>query len=155
MALFILDSNIFIRMQRMHPKDIFVQMWTQLELSVAAGDVMTAEEVFNELDRGDDDLSEWVENQPGLVVPFDDDCERALKAVNARCPTLVDIDSERSLGDPFVIATAMITAGTVVTTEKPRKDPVNDPMKIPDACQEMSVTCIGWFEFLRAIAWNL
>lgn len=139
----------------MHPKDIFVQMWSQLELSVAAGDVMTAEEVFIELDRGDDDLSEWMANQHGLVVPFDENCERALKAVNARCSTLVDIESERSLGDPFVIATAMITAGTVVTAEKPRKDPVNGPMKIPDACQEMSVACIDWFAFLRAIGWDL
>lgn len=155
MAPYILDSNIFITMQRMHPRDIFVQMWTQLESSIAVGEVMTAEEVFNELARGDDDLSEWMENQPGLVIPFDDDCERALTVVNDRCPTLVDIDSERSLGDPFVVATAIITLGTVVTAEKPRKDQVNGPMKIPDACQEMSLACIDWFEFLRAIGWDL
>ena len=71
-----------------------------------------------------------------------------------RCPGLIDGDAERNRADPFVVALARLRNGIVVTKERPRRGSTGR-LKIPDACAELDIPCLDWFEFLRGIGWRL
>ncbi len=86
----------------------------------------------------------------GVFVPLDDGLQAEVAVVMAACPDLADEENDRSVSDPFVVALAKHTNGTVVTGEKPRKSP-NGRRKIPDACAELHVPCLNWFDFLTEI----
>jgi len=150
---YIVDASIFIRIWRHHPPDIFRRLWSQLDRAIADGHVRSPEEVLHELEDGEDDLAETLAARGGLFIPLDDALARATEAVQAACP-LTDAAGERSRGDPFVVACAQLTRGTVVSGERPRKAP-DAPPKIPDACEQLHVPHLDWFGFLRATGWDL
>ncbi len=153
MALYIVDASIFIRIGRHHPPDIFKRLWQQLDHAIADGHIRSPEEVLHELEQGMDDLAETLASRTGLFLPLNDALARATEAVQGACP-LTDPTSERSRGDPFVVACAKLNEGTVVSGELPRKAPTA-PMKIPDACDHLDIPHLDWFAFLRAVGWDL
>lgn len=73
--------------------------------------------------------------------------------LGARCVGVVSNDvRNRSQADPFVIATAEILQGAVVTGEKPRGN--LEVPKIPDVCDARKIRCIGFLEMLRELGWK-
>lgn len=51
--------------------------------------------------------------------------------------------------DPKIIAAAAVKDCTIVTYEKPVKDPLSKKAKIPDIAAQFGVTCITPIEMLR------
>ena len=154
---YVIDASIWIRLWRNHPPDVFTHLWDQLDASVAAGEVISPEEVLRELERGSDDLAETLACRPGLAglfVPLDEAVMVAVGAVLTALPDLVDENAERNRADPFVVALARVRGGAVVTGDRPRGGPTGRP-RIPDACAHFGVECLDWFGFLRAVGWRL
>ena len=154
MPLYAIDASIWIRLWRHHPPDIFVHLWEQLDASIAAGEVISPEEVLHELERGTDALAERLAGREGLFVSLDEEVMAAVSEVLAQCPDLADPDAEGNRADPFVVALARLRNGMVVTGEKPRRQPGARP-RIPDACAQLGIAWLDWCGFLRAIGWRL
>lgn len=153
-APYVVDTSIWIRIGRNHPADIFVSLWQQIDAAIAAGDLVSPDEVLHELDRGEDVLAETLRSRPGVFVPLDDSQMTAVAEVVRTCPGLVNEEAERGRADPFVVALARVRHGTVVTEERPRRAPTA-PFKIPDACAQFAVPRLDWFGFLREVGWQL
>ncbi len=153
-APYVVDTGIWIRIGQHHPPDIFVRLWQHLDATIAASNLISPEEVLQELERGSDDLAATVGARVGLFLPLDDPQMAAVADVMQACPTLIDTESERNRADPFVVALARVRGGTVVTDERPRKA-ATAPFKIPDARAHYHIPCLDWFGFLREVGWRL
>jgi len=150
----VIDTSVWIRIWRNHPPDIFMNFWQQLDASIAALQVRSPEEVLHELERGTDDVAEFLGQRDGLFAPLDEALIAAVTEVQAECDDLADQEGERNRADPFVVGLGMVLNGTVVTDERPRRDP-NSRRKIPDACEHLHVPWRNWFDFLREVGWQL
>ncbi len=149
-----IDTDIWIRIKNNYPPNIFKTFWVQLDAAIAAGTIRSSEEVLKDLEKGVDDFAPVLEAKAGIFVPLDEGLQAEVKVVMAACPDLADDENDRSVSDPFVVALAKHTNGTVVTGERPRKSPAGR-RKIPDACAELNVPCLNWFDFLTEIGWDL
>ena len=153
-APYVVDASIWIRIWRNHPPDIFASLWEKLDAAIAAGDLVSPDEVLQELQRGEDTLAETLSTRTRLFLPLDDAQMAAVADVVQACPGLVSEEAERGRADPFVVALARVRQGTVVSGERPRRIRTG-PFKIPDACAQYGVPCIDWFAFLRETGWQL
>ena len=125
---------------------MFPTLWTKLDAVIAAGEIITSEEVYLEIKRKSDDLHDWIQARKQMLVPLDKSIQVRATALLGEFPRLVDTLRGRGKADPFVLATAIernavVVTGEVVTgkMEKPR---------IPDVCQ---VKGIRWMNFLQMI----
>ena len=147
------DSSAIIEAwQRVYPMDIFPGFWERMTQAADEGVVVIAEEVYTELQRKDDEVLEWVSRCPKMVIPIDGDVQEAVKIVLTKHRRLIDNKKNRSAGDPWVIAVAMVHNLTVVTYERP-SGTLAKP-KIPDACAEIGIPCIDVVGLIRAEGWR-
>jgi predicted nucleic acid-binding protein len=136
---------------RHYPPDVFPQLWRALEESIAAGEVIAAEEVRVEISKKDDALLRWAKKQPGLFVDLDPEQQQRVGEILAAFPRLVDTRRGRSGADPFVIALARVRGAIVVTGEN--DDGTSEKPKIPTVCRHFDVRAVKPLDFLRAKRW--
>lgn len=151
---YVVDASAWIDIGRFHPRDIFVTLWHRLDSLIAAGDLISPEDVLRELERGADDLAEYLETKAGLFLPLDEAQQTAVAEVLAACPTLANAEGERNRADPFVVALARIRGGSVVSQERTRGG-ASGRYSIPDACAHFTIPCLRWLDFLREVGWQL
>ena len=154
-ARYSIDSSILIGNWRdLYPPDVFPGVW-EFTLDLTERRIaLISEEVYIELQEKDDDLLEWVSDREQLVVPTDIPIQERARAINDRFPTLVDVERERSVADPFVIAVAQVNECAVVTYERPRTRPTK-PQKIPDVCDGLGIECIDFIRLARREGFRL
>jgi len=135
--------------QRQYPPDVFPTLWARIDALITAGEIISTEEVYFELERKSDDLHEWIKSRKQMLVSLDEPIQVRASALLAEYPRLVDTLRGRSKADPFVIATAIERKAVVVTgeiisgnLEKPR---------IPDVCQVKSICCINFLQMIREL----
>jgi hypothetical protein len=111
-------------------------VWKGFDSLIAEDRLRASIEVYNELERKDDELFAWCkERRETLFVEIDDDIQTIVKQVLLDHPRLVDTVKGRSGADPFVIALAETTNRfMVVLTEETR-----GKVRIPDVCDARGV----------------
>ena len=130
---------------RFYPPKVFRTLWDEIDQLVTAGEIISAEEVYIELAKRDDDLHAWVKSRKLMLRVPDEPIQLAVSALLQKYPRLVDTLKNRSQADPFVIATAQHAGATVVTGEsfgsatRPR---------IPYVCQAEGLSCMNFLEML-------
>jgi len=149
MTVYSFDANSFITPWRYNYRPrFFPDFWEGLNELVALGSLKCAEPVYEELERGDDDLFDWVRHRrDNLVYPWDTAVQQSVLQVQRECPNIVDPDGN-SGGDPWVVAVAIATGGQVITYER-RKGPGANRPAIPNVCERLGVPCsdiYGLFE---------
>lgn len=157
MPTYIIDSGIWIHIEKYHRHDVFKKFWSQLDNSIGDGSIITPQEVLDEVETGTMSpvpIGPLLKARNGLIIPLDQPLMNEVTNVLSGCPTLIDPDSEKNGADPFVVALAKLRGGVVVTTEKPRKSP-NGKMKVPDACSHFKISCLDWYGFLLDVKWDL
>ena len=135
--------------QRHYPPDVFPTLWAKIDALITAGEIISSEEVYFELERKSDDLHDWVKGRKQMLVALDEAIQMRAVALLGEYPRLVDTLRGRSKADPFVVATAMERNAVVVTgeiisgnLEKPR---------IPDVCQVKAIRCINFLQMIREL----
>jgi hypothetical protein len=116
---------------------------------VAAGDIVTSEEVYGELSRKSDELHDWVKDRKQMLVPTDEAVQYRVIELLAVYPRLVDTLKNRSAADPFVVATAEL-CGAVVVTGEVLTGKMDKP-RIPDVCRARGIRCITFLEMIREL----
>ncbi|AZI43248.1 DUF4411 family protein [Deinococcus psychrotolerans] len=155
MTTYVIDTNIFIRLYSWNPREIklYDHIWSAIDGAIKSGSMITDSTVQMELDKHNSPAKEWVKTQMGLVIPMSNEIFVCAQEIMARCPSLVDPESERNHADPFIIAAALIKDGVAVSDEKPRKQQ-SDRCKVPDACDEFGVKCLNFTAFANEFPWH-
>jgi hypothetical protein len=108
-------------------------------------------EVYNELEKKDDELFKWCKDRKEkMFVELDDTIQIHVTRIMSDYPRLVDTVKGRSGADPFVIALAATTnpSMVVVTEESPGKT------RIPDVCSAENIDYCGLADMIEREDWS-
>ncbi len=153
---FVFDTSSFRILRHYYPNR-FPSVWAGLEELVAAGEITSTREVFNELELFDDPgpVLDWAKNHKEIfTTPTNDETEFVSRIFQvAHFHSLIaqkSILTGKPVADPFVVAAAAVRAATVVTQEvlKP------NAAKIPNVCQHFGIACVNLEEFMTHHGWN-
>ncbi|MCA9280825.1 MAG: DUF4411 family protein [Phycisphaeraceae bacterium] len=150
---YLLDMNVFLSAKNLHfGMDFCPAFWDWVLESYKAGRVFSIDKVADEIEAGDDELSEWSKALPkGFYLEASEQTVPALGAlsrwVTGRSYTPAAINTFLGVADYYLVAHALAGGHVVVTHEVPA-DTINR-VKIPNACLGVGVRCVSPFEMLR------
>ena len=121
---YIFDTNIFIRSKNEMPMDIWPTFWTRFSEMVNSGQIFTSVMVKDEIDKGKDELTEWVKNNApkSFFLSLDADVMNQYTATQnwARSNPLYTpqaLNTFANVADAYLVATAAAKQMTLVTYE--------------------------------------
>ena len=126
-------------------------VWDGFDTLIEEGRFKASIEVYNELQKKDDELFAWCkERKEAMFVEIDDDTQAIVAQIMRDHPKLVDTTKGRSGADPFVIALAATInpAMTVVTEEALGKS------RIPDVCNAQKILWCGVADLIEKEDWR-
>jgi predicted nucleic acid-binding protein len=127
--------------------------WALLEQLAREGRVFVCDNVYQEIQRQDDELAHWLKDRKEIFVrPFSESVAKALSDIYRSNPNHAMLVSEakgRSAADPFVIAHAIANSAVVVTKEKKSESEIKP--KIPNVCENMQVVWIDDIQMLKEL----
>ncbi len=162
--LYIIDTNTLITPQNhFYPFDLFPVFWESLENLVKDGTAIIIENVAAEIKQEkDDELASWVTKHPEQIYKTESDKEiiNVVSAIfkelqnNENYDSAKSIDNWSKVADPWVIATAKVKNGTIVTFEKMASISSGNPSgkpKIPNIASIFGVRTINLFQMIREV----
>ncbi|WNH14039.1 DUF4411 family protein [Thalassobellus suaedae] len=153
--LFCIDANILIQAwQSYYSPSISPTYWNVLNDLGKKGIIFIPELVFEEIEKGEDDLFIWLKNSDIPVRKIDGAVTNCLKEIYANNPKhkyLVASNGIHSKADPWVIAHAMNEKAIVVTKEKKDFSKKPTKIKIPHVCDNMKVKWMDDFDFVKEL----
>ena len=156
---YLLDSNVFMSAKQLHYGfDFCPAFWDWLIKMNRAGKVFSIEKVADEIQAGEDELSEWAAKlDAGFFFAPDQQTLSSLASVSLWASQYAFPDGKRytpaavstflQIADYYLVAQAMAGGHTIVTHEVPANT-VNK-IKIPNACLSLKVKFVTPFEMLR------
>ncbi len=152
--MFSLDTSSFLdAWTRHYPPDTFVTFWDYMDRAARDGTVKVSEEVVRELEKKDDGAAKWIKARPEMIVPTDVSIQEKVAEILKVHPRLVNAGKNRSGGDPFVIAVALVHKYSVITGELPSGN-MQKP-RIPDVCLAQNVRSVSLLDFVRSQGWKI
>ncbi|MCL2464559.1 MAG: DUF4411 family protein [Micrococcales bacterium] len=149
---FVIDSSILISFERNQPRDVWPTLWDHVENLLRSGEAVVPREALTELERGTDDLDDWVK-KTGTVYDADDEMIAVVGQISARHPGWVQ--QTKNAADPFIIATAKVLGAVIVTNERARNTAtVDSNMRVPQVAAEFGVTAITTNDLFRQLQWQ-
>lgn len=147
---YVVDTGIWIDLHKYYPRDLFPDIWEDLNLLFTQGRLWSPEDVRRELMQGWDELEKQIEQDfPGIFTPADNAFLQTVANVRLACPTLQNPQSTNNVADLHVVALASIFKGSVICNEIPAKPP-STRTKLPDACKLFNIPCLIFVtEFIR------
>ena len=146
---YVFDSNIFINLHQRQPRDIYPSVWNKIDELMANGTIISSREVYDELTRSDDSLSEWAKSKKEYFLPSEIPIQERVRKILSEHRGLVEGGKKQNNADPFVIALAQENNCELVT-EECRSNSLVAP-KIPNICDAYGVTCMNFVDFVRKL----
>lgn len=149
---YVIDSCALINAAHQYnmSKAAFAPIWGKFDTMIKNGEILSSEEIIDELK--DEDLSNWAKSHKDAFYPLTKEIQEKTTDILKEYPTLIQIKSSgNSNGDPFLIATAVLFNGCVVTDEKLGDTKNGNNYKIPNVCAAMKIPYIGLREFMDRI----
>lgn len=130
-------------------KKTFSPIWEAFEELINNGQLITSTEIQDELK--DDDLITWSKKHKELFIPLTKEIQEQVFEVLKKYPTLIKMKStSNSNGDPFLVATAIVNNGCIVTNERPGDEKTGD-YHIPNVCKGFDVPYMNLHAFIDEI----
>lgn len=152
--MYVLDTSVISALHRNYYRPHFVSLWNAFDGIVGAGKFTSTREALRELEGKGGDALDWANgNQPLFTIPSAK--EGAFVVGIFGVPHFqANIERQKIFrgghnADPFLIARAAVTGGTVVTMEQFKPNGV----KIPNICQHFSVPCVDLRGFMAKEGW--
>lgn len=153
MPAFSIDTSALIHAWvRAYPPDVVPTFWERFEDCIAGDIVIASREVMGELEAKVDDLHAWAKQRSAMFREIDDNVQSCVVRLMDRYPKLVDERTNKSAGDPWVVALASVHGLTVVTQEVGGSD---TRPKIPSVCEAEGIRCVNLLEFMRDLKWRI
>lgn len=142
---YLFNTNIFIRSKHEMPTDLWPTFWIRMADLISRGLIASSVKVQEEINRGNDELTDWMRKHATSDFYIDIDAAIMQKYMevqrwaNDMGFTQSAKEEFASVADPYLVSTASAKDMTLVTYE------TSDPMrrrrvKIPDACMAMGVS---------------
>lgn len=151
-AVYSIDSSALIHgWRRVYRPKNFGFVWEHFDLLIEEGRLRASIEVYNELEKKDDEVFKWCKDRKAkMFVEIDDNTQAHVTRIMKNHPRLVDTVKGRSGADPFVIALAATTKPlmVVVTEESAGKT------KIPDVCLAEKIDCCRLADMIEREDWK-
>ena len=152
----VIDTNSLGVLKNYYPAT-FESLWAEIDGMVAAGELISAEEVREEAMRRTDSrhLLDWIQRNDSIFSPPTED-EMAVVAEIFGVPhfrQLVGMDELLRGGfvaDPWLIARAKVLEGCVVTEERLKPNAA----KIPNVCEHFGVRYCNVESLLASKGWR-
>lgn len=158
-----MDTSAWIGMKQVYPAKTFCTLWNNLDTLAKARRLISPQEVYNELERKDDEVLKWVKQRKQMFSNLNDEEQIALSLeIAAKFPRLVDPNKEIPEADPFVVALARLMKKNlqmvgdeciVVSEEKPRANVKAKP-RIPDVCNHYGVRHFSNLDLIANEGWT-
>ena len=145
------SSSLIHAWRRIYRPKNFGFVWDGFDKLVAEGRFKASIEVYNELEKKDDDVFLWCKDRKeAMFVEIDDVIQTAVAKIMKAHPAMVDTTKGRSGGDPFVIGLAISTDPhmTVVTEEHPGKE------RIPAVCDVQKIQHCRVADLIEREGWT-
>jgi hypothetical protein len=150
---FSIDTSALIHAwARAYAPDVVPTFWERFSDCIADDIVIASREVLGELEAKADDLYKWAKERSTMFHEIDDDVQAYVSRLMARYPKLVDERTNKSAGDPWVMALASVRGLAVVTQETGGTDA---RPTIPYVCESEGIRCINLLEFMRELRWRI
>lgn len=152
MEIYCLDTNVFVQAWKgYYPHSLCPSYWDILEKLAEERRVFICEQVYQEIKRQDDELSEWLKDRRDKFVwEFDEATGKCLSEIMLNHKRITMAGSTRSAADPFVIAHAQSYGAIVVSKETFSNSPQKKP-RIPDVCKAIGVECIDDHKMVQEV----
>lgn len=154
---YLFDANIFITAKHTMPADVWPTFWKRLSEMMSSGQIYTIDKVKEEIDHGNDELTQWLKtNAPkGFYISADADVMKKYAEVQNWAAGTdrfkpAALDEFASVADSYLVATAAAKDMIIVTYEASAPGS-KKRVKIPDACQALSVSYCDLNTVLREL----
>ena len=150
---YLLDTDVFIRAKNLHyGLDFCPAFWDWLIKSNQTGQVFSIEKVKGEIERGNDELTEWSKTQDELFFLKPDSgifpaMEQVTNWVNDNDYTASAKNTFLQAADYYLIAHALTDDFVVVTHELSAN--TANKVKIPNVCEGVGLKVMTPYEMLR------
>jgi hypothetical protein len=151
-TIYSVDSSALIHgWRRIYRPKNFGLVWEHLAELAENGRLKASVEVYNDLEKKDDELFKWCKDRKEKIfVEIDNDLQAHVGRMMATYPRLVDTVKGRSGSDPFVIALAATTKPPmVVVTEE-----YTGKTRIPDVCDAEKIDYCGLADLIEREDWT-
>lgn len=149
MPKYIMDTCSFSELKYRYSEDVFEEIWKQVLDEIEKGTIMSCEEVYEELEKQDDDFFARFSKYKYMFIDITDEIQEELITILKEHEKILDLKKKKSGADPFVIATAKAYKCTVVTEERRNNSPKSE--KIPNVCDAYGIKCITFLDMLREL----
>lgn len=153
--IYVFDSSSFFDLNAFYPT-VFPAVWKKLDAAVASGVLVSTREVLAEIEAGDaDTVLNWTKkNKSIFATPAATETAFVAKilAVSHFQQMIGRKAQQRGtpVADPFVIACARVSKGTVVTEERLKPKAA----KIPNVCDHFKIPWTILEGFMKAQGWK-
>ena len=150
---YLLDANIFIQAKNLHYGfDFCPAFWDWLTKQNQEGKVFSIEQVKNEINAGNDELSDWVNNQDdNFFLKPNNQMAQAFPIVS-KWATSQDYENAAvneflQVADYYLVCYGLGHSMTIVTHEVASNS--KKRIKIPNACQGLGINFMTPYTMLR------
>ena len=153
---YVFDTSSIRVLEHYYP-DGFPTFWRLFDESVESGAIISVREVYNEVEKQirRDWFADWVKAHKSMFLTPDAEETKFVGEIFAvnHFQALVG-EAQRLKGqpvaDPFVIASAQVRGGTVVTEEAMKPHAA----RIPNVCEHFGIPCTNVEGFLAKNGWQ-
>ncbi len=165
MEKFLIDSNSFITpYKQYYAFDLIPSYWTEISKCTNSGRLILLDMVKAEINKGADNLSDWLNRQSGFII-----CNHVLPAIINKYQEILQYIqncglyqnhalqtwARADIADPWIIAAAAVNDYTIITAEVPSgglstKNP-NKYAKIPDVAKAFDVKTENVYYMMRQL----
>lgn len=142
---YIFDTNIFIRSKNEMPMDIWPTFWERFREMVNSGEIFTSVTVKDEINKGKDELTEWLKQNAPKSFYLSLDADVLVQYTNVQnwaksnpIYTQAALNTFANVADAYLVATASAKQMALVTYEGSSPNSKKRVM-IPDACNALGV----------------
>lgn len=155
---YLFDTNIFVESKKNLPMDVWTTFWAKMVELINSGTVHSIDKVKDEIDKGGDELTDWVHDNAPRGFFLRQDAAVITKLAETikwaeDCPVNFSpaaISDYVKVADSYLVATAAAKGMTLVTYEK--SNPWSKKrIKIPDACNGIGARCCDLNTALREL----
>lgn len=155
---YLFDTNIFVESKKNTPMDVWPSLWSALANLINSGMVFSIDLVKDEIERGGDELTDWIKvNAPKsfFLTPDSYVIGKLSETINWAMHSPIGytksaINDYVDVADSSLVATAAAKGMVLVTFEKSNPQRRNRIM-IPDACNAIGVRCCNLNSALREL----
>jgi len=146
--IYVIDACALIDASKHYPLDMdaFKNVWEKISELFENGMLISSSEIYDELK--DKDLQKWISKHKKCFVSLNENIQDQVKQVLKQFPNMINLNKNKkssSNGDPFLVATAIVCKGIVVTNEGKGSN------QIPAVSNYFNIKTINLDQFIREI----